>query len=365
MERRTSPGHRSLEMVHDDIRTHPIGPGRHDSGMTRLHTVHIANLGDALQVPAASTLLEAARSAGLPYPHGCRVGRCGACKSRLLSGEVEMLPHTPFSLTAADRERGFILACRAQPRSDCSVAWLGSDAADHPAREATGRVVSLSRPTPDITILRVALEGAPLSFSAGQFAELSFESCPSRTYSMANHPDDPLLEFHVRRMPGGITSGHVAAGLRVDDPVRLHGPLGHSHLRARRTGTIVAAAGGTGLAPILAILKAAAALRLTQAVRLYLFARDEAGFYAEEEIEALAPSLADFACHRLIGSREARIEAFANALPDLAGASAYVAGSPALVDSASAALTGKGLPAEHIFADAFVTSAELQSEFSC
>lgn len=360
---RTTPGHRSLEMAHD-VGTHPNAPGRQVPGMTRLHTVHIANLGTALQVPEEATLLETVRAAGLPYPHGCRIGRCGACKTKLLSGEVELLPHTPFSLTAADRERGFILACRAQPRSDCAVAWLGSDAAEHPSRDASGRVTSLSRPAPDVTILRIALEGAPLSFSAGQFAELSFEHCPPRTYSMANHPADPLLEFHVRHMPGGIASGHVAAGLRVGDSVQLRGPMGSSHLRARRTGTIVAAAGGTGLAPILSILKAAAALRLAQAVRLYLFARDEAGFYAGDEVEALAPLLPDFACRRLTGSRDARIAAFAEALPDMAGASAYVAGSVALVDSASAVLTAKGLPAEHIFADAFVTSAELQAELS-
>lgn len=326
--------------------------------MTR-YAVHVANLDATLQVSADSTVLAAAQSAGLPYPYGCRTGRCGACKSRLLSGEIELLPHTPFSLTARDRELGLILACRAQPRSDCSVAWLGSDSADDPLRDLDGRVVSLSRPTSDITVLHIAIEGDPLSFSAGQYAELGFAGCPARTYSMANHPDDPTLEFHIRHMPGGVASGHVATGLQPGDAVQIRGPMGTAHLRTRRTGPIVAVAGGTGLAPILSILRAAAALRLNQPVRLYLFAGDQAGFYGNKEIEASTAELADFACHRLTGSREARLEAFAGKLPDLAGASAYVAGSPRLVDAANAVLAERGLAEEDVFADAFVTSAEL------
>lgn len=322
--------------------------------------VHVANLATSLSVPADVTILQAALSAGLAYPHGCQIGRCGACKSRLLSGEVEQLAHTPFALTAADRERGFVLACRAQPRSDCTISWLGSDATEHPLRKASGRVASLEYPVPDIAILQIALDGPQLAFSAGQYAELSFDGCPARNYSMANHPHDSLLEFHVRHVPGGRTSSHVLEKMVPGDRVQLQGPLGTAHLRVRRTGPILAVVGGTGLAPILSILKAAAALKLTQPVRLYRFARDASGFYGGAELDTLVSALPDFACRQIFSRRDERLAEFAASLPDLTGATAYAAGSPALVDATSAILTEHGLPPERIFADAFFTTADQQ-----
>ena len=99
--------------------------------MTGMHRVAIANCGATIAVAADATILQAALAEGIAYPHGCQMGRCGTCKSRLIEGVVDLLPHTPFSLTAADKARGLVLACRAQPRSDCRVAWLGSDSADH------------------------------------------------------------------------------------------------------------------------------------------------------------------------------------------------------------------------------------------
>lgn len=326
--------------------------------MTRSHAVYVANTSDTLAVAEQCTILDAAESAGLAFPRGCRVGRCGACKSRLLSGEVELLPHTPFSLTALEREQGMILACRARPRSDCVVAWLGNDAEQHQRRKATGRVVSKERPTADVTVLRIALEGAPLAFQPGQYAELSFCSGPGRMYSMASHPRDDVLEFHIRWMQGGLVSGHVAESVRVGDEVSLFGPMGSAHLRLRRPGPIVAIAAGTGLAPILSILRTAAALQLRQPVHLFRLARDEAAFYAQAQIDTLAPALAHFTCHRLVGPRRERLAALAASLPDLTGAIAYVAGSPELVDAASAVLAATGLPGENIFADAFATRAD-------
>ncbi|WP_342359289.1 2Fe-2S iron-sulfur cluster-binding protein [Terrarubrum flagellatum] len=92
------------------------------------HRVLIPAIDRALEVGEEQTILEVALASGVAYPHGCRRGRCGSCKSRLIEGEVDLLPHTPFSLTEADKQNGLILACRARPRSDCSVAWLNEPA---------------------------------------------------------------------------------------------------------------------------------------------------------------------------------------------------------------------------------------------
>lgn len=92
----------------------------------------------SLEVQEGQTILDAALAAGIPYPHGCRSGRCGSCKSRLIEGEVELLQHSRFALSEEEKADGLILACRAVPQTDAAVAWLGSD--DDDAVEAPRRV---------------------------------------------------------------------------------------------------------------------------------------------------------------------------------------------------------------------------------
>ena len=59
------------------------------------------------------TLLDAALAAGVPYPHGCRTGECGSCKTRLLSGDVSMTAYDGVVLSQSERAEGLILVCRA------------------------------------------------------------------------------------------------------------------------------------------------------------------------------------------------------------------------------------------------------------
>lgn len=61
-----------------------------------MKTVSLPQIHRRVPVAEGGTVLEAALRAGAPFPHGCRSGRCGSCKSELLSGEVEMLQHSPF-----------------------------------------------------------------------------------------------------------------------------------------------------------------------------------------------------------------------------------------------------------------------------
>ena len=92
-------------------------------------TIHLPQIDRSIAVAEGETVLQAALASGIAYPHGCRMGRCGACKSRLISGEVDLLKHTPFSLTEEEKAVGLTLACRAIPLSDVVIGWLnGADA---------------------------------------------------------------------------------------------------------------------------------------------------------------------------------------------------------------------------------------------
>jgi ferredoxin len=87
--------------------------------------IRIGNTSATVSCAAEQTILRAALAAGLDYPYGCASGNCGACISQLDAGQVSMLPRSDTSLSPAQAAAGQTLACRALPRSDVAITWLG------------------------------------------------------------------------------------------------------------------------------------------------------------------------------------------------------------------------------------------------
>lgn len=319
-----------------------------------------------LVVEDGKTILDAALEAGIPYPHGCKSGRCGSCKSRLIEGEVDLLQHSRFALTEDEKADGMILACRALPKTDVAVAWLGNDDDDAvpPTRKLTAAVTLIEDLTHDIRRVRVApLDGEPLLFTAGQYAQVGFDGVPARSYSMANRHGDTELEFHIRRVPGGTTSGHVHTALKVGDRATLEVPLGSSYLRQHHTGPILCIAGGSGLAPVKSIVETALAHGMKQPIHLYFGVRSERDLYMVEHFQTLAAwhsnltftavlsEQGDITQHRSGFVTQAVIEDFS----EFDGWKAYVAGPPPMVDAAMEATFARGLRREDMHADVFFT----------
>lgn len=331
-------------------------------------TVKIRQFDGDLAVEMGQTILEAALARDLPYPHGCQSGNCGACKSELLSGEVEMSPYSEFALTEQEKESGLILACRSVPWSDCEVRFLDADdVVAHPSRRLSCKVVALANATHDIRVVRMEiLSGGPFDFSAGQYAKIEFSGLPPRDYSMANRPDEKILEFHIRLLPGGAVTPYVSNQLKVGETVKVSGPYGTSYLRDKHTGPIVALAGGSGMAPIKSIVETALAQGMQQPIAFYFGARAERDLYLEGYFQALAErhgnlkfipvlSQADGPTSRRTGFLA---DAVRNDFATLDGVKAYLAGPPVMVETATAALTELGVRRQDCHADAFYTEAE-------
>ena len=246
------------------------------------------------------TILAAALRAGVPYPCGCRSGNCGACKSTLAAGEIEMSPYSDYALSKAERGAGLILACRAVPWSDCEVAWLeADDVAMHPIRHLDCEVTEVAQATHDIRIVRMAIQaGGPFDFSAGQYASVIFDPArpaklPPRDFSMANRPGGDTLEFHIRLMAGGAVTPYVANSLKPGERGRVVGPYGNAFYRPRHAGPILAIAGGSGLAPIKSTVEEALARGARQPIHLYFGVRAERDVYLEDYFRALAAKQAN------------------------------------------------------------------------
>lgn len=320
--------------------------------------------GTPVPVRAGQTLLDAALAAGIAMPYGCRVGGCGTCRCRLLKGHVRELTESAYLLDESELAAGTILACQSVPLGDVALAVDRAAAATR--RQVTGRIVAQARLAPTITRLTVALDQG-LPFRPGQHALVTLASLPgiTRSYSFAAPPRAvPVVEFHVRHVPGGAFSEHLAARDRVGEGVIVDGPLGEFTLRDGEAPLLIVTT-GTGLAPVLAMLEAAAEAGDTRAATLLHGARTREDLHALDRIDAIArrwrgpfsfvPVLsrpgADW-----VGAR-GRVTDHLDALVGPA-VEAYLCGVPAMVDAAAARLGSLGVPRARIHAERFATEAD-------
>lgn len=324
---------------------------------------HTARINDTeITVGPRETLLQAALREGLPFPNSCRVGGCGSCKCRLVEGEVDELTESGYLLSADELDRGTILACQSRPRSAVRIEV-------ELAREAVpGEIVEQTRLTHDITALTVQLDAA-LDYRPGQFARLTLDGLDdvTRSYSFATPPSaDGRVQFFVRHVPGGRFSGHVHREDLVGQGLAVEGPDGDFWLREGEAPLILVA-GGSGLAPILALLQAAADAGCARPATLLFGARTRRDLYALDAIEAIAERWnASFHFVPVLSEVDdddewpgARGLVTAHIGAHLAPRShAYLCGPPAMVDAAIDVLAERGVDRDDMHFDRFTTRAD-------
>lgn len=330
-------------------------------------TVTLATFDTTVDVGMGQTLLDAALAAGVDYPHSCKAGNCSACKSKLLSGEVDLMPYSEFALSDEDRDAGYILACRCMVWEDSTVVTVGVDDVGDEAQNTEARIRSVESVTHDIKRITLeAADGALPRFKPGQFANLGFTDLPGRDYSMAGSADDPVWEFHIRRMAGGWASHYVADRLTVGERVLVKGPMGDAFLRTDHDGPILAVAGGSGMAPIKSIVEAALSTDANRHVHMYFGVRDERDLYLTDHFLKLVdryPNLRFTPVLSEVSEPSERRTGFVHHavehdIDDLDGFKAYMAGPPVMVEATHAMLVGRGVRAADIHADAFYSTAD-------
>lgn len=206
------------------------------------------------------TLLRAGLRAGLGFPYECNSGSCGTCKVELLEGGIHSLRPDAPGLSERDRAKNRVLACQAQPTSDCTIkVRLREENIPHhrPARFAA-TLAGHRDLTHDMREFRFAVSGSP-GFLPGQYALFYMPGLEApRTYSMSNVDDGSgEWQFIVRRVPGGIGTAALFDKVAIGSAVPLDGPYGLAFLRTDSPRNIVCVAGGSGLAPILSIVRGA------------------------------------------------------------------------------------------------------------
>jgi CDP-4-dehydro-6-deoxyglucose reductase len=315
------------------------------------------------------TILDAALRQGLTLPYGCKDGACGACKGKLLSGTVDH--GKGQALEDDEKAAGMTLFCCARAQSDLVIESRQIAAAgDIPVKTLPARIEKLERLATDVIALHLKLPASErLQFLAGQYIDILMKDGRRRSFSLANAPhDDALLQLHVRHVPGGAFTDPLFSTMKVKDILRFNGPHGSFFLREDSDRPMILLAGGTGFAPIKAIVEHALAEKCTREMVVYWGARAHADLYMDDLPRAWAaehanlryvPVLSEPAAGDAWTGRTGLVhQAVMADFPDLSGHQVYACGAPGMIEAARRDFADTcRLPEEEFFADAFTYSA--------
>lgn len=333
------------------------------------YQVTVQPSGRQFAAEADETILDAALRHGLTMPYGCKDGACGACKGKVQEGQVDHGKAQPHALTDAEKAAGLTLYCCARAQTDVVVECRQiTSASEIPVKTLPARIEKIEKLAPDVIDLHLRLPSSErLQFLAGQYIDILLKDGKKRSFSLANAPhDDAVLQLHIRHVPGGLFTEQVFTTMKAKDILRFNGPHGGFFLREDSEKPIIFVAGGTGFAPIKAIVEHAIAEECMRPMVIYWGAKARVDLYQHALPEQWA------AAHAHIGyvpvlSEPAAADAWTGRsgfvhqavladFPDLSGHQVYACGSPAMIDAAKRDFIAQGLPEEEFFSDAFTFS---------
>lgn len=334
----------------------------------------IQPFGARFEVPPGQTLLEAALQNNVPFPHDCTVGTCGACKCRLKEGRVKAITDFGYTLSSEEMQAGYILACQAVPRDEVTVIEVEDVQAMPPVAEYRGRIRSRTALTHDIERVTIALEGR-MPFIAGQYANVAAPGLErARSYSFASPPapdGNAEIDLFVRKVPGGAFTAGLFGGQFDKLTLAVDGPHGSFFLRDG-AGPMMCIAGGSGLAPLISLLKDACNKGIRRRCVLLFGGRSQRDLYALDEIAEIAaawgenfrfiPVLSEEpADSDWTGARGLVTHAIAGALPESnwQQVQGYLCGPPGMIDAAIGVMIPLGVDIGAIHYDKFTDQSHV------
>jgi ferredoxin-NADP reductase/ferredoxin len=331
--------------------------------------------GEQLRFECATdqNLLEAAASAHIVLPAQCGRGSCGTCYADVTHGDFTLGKHNAAALPADDAAKGGTLLCCTFPRSDLRISLPF----DHD-RILIGEIKIRNAEITAVdsvgeNTLRLELRLAPnedgggsvAEFEPGQFMELEVPGQDiRRAYSLSNISNwEGRLEFLIRLQPGGLFSTWLREQAAVGQTLIVHGPKGAFGLYESGLRPRWFVAGGTGLAPMLSMLRRMAELQEPHPARLYFGANRAEELFCQTELKALQAELPQLQVIFCVwkpddlwqGYCGTPVDALAQDLADAAVLpDIYLCGPPALIDAAEAAARAKGVPDKQVLSERFL-----------
>ncbi|MEM7054036.1 MAG: CDP-6-deoxy-delta-3,4-glucoseen reductase [Pseudomonadota bacterium] len=328
------------------------------------NTIQIQSSQRSFTTKEGETVLTAALRQGVMLPYSCKNGTCASCKCVLVEGRVHYPYNPPAALNQQDLKTAQMLACQAVADGDVLIeATEIEQVADIPVRKLPARVEQIDALTEDVRRIRLKLpKGQRLQFLAGQYMDILLPGGKRRAFSIASSPSEQeFIELHVKYVDGGGFTGHVFDGMKPGEILRLEGPLGMFFVRLNSPRPILMMGGGTGFAPLKAMIEDLIHAGDDRPITLYWGVRTEADLYANELIEGFAEQHPNFHYAPVLsepandwtGATGFVHEVLLNEHAELSAFEIYMSGPPAMVHSARKAFLATGITEDHLHYDSF------------
>lgn len=316
-----------------------------------------------LQTEDGESVLDTLLRNGIDAPYSCKVGVCQTCIMQCSNGQLP--EDAQVALKPNLREQGYFLTCQCYADKDLDIKLAESE-----ELFVSAKLVEKEYLSP--TVCRLRLQTAtPLFYHAGQFINIKRTDGLIRSYSLASLPsEDNSLELHVKRMDNGDMSHWITSQFKIGDSVEIDGPVGDCYYSSgTSTQSMLLVGSGTGLAPLIGILRDALHNNHSGPIYLYHAAFSEEELYMDKEIKALIsnannvnykPVVTKHMTENYVVSGRACEVALLDH-PDLNDWQVFICGAPAMVNfmQQRAYLAGAGMQCIHT--DPF-ESKELRAE---
>ncbi len=321
-----------------------------------------------LAVEEGETILDAALRAGLNLPHSCKGGHCAACRARLISGEVRYPAGPPLGITAAEAAGGYALLCQAHaasPELTVEIREIRPPVPEERIQSLPCRIERMEALAPGVMAVYLRLPSAEtFNFVAGQYLDIMLPQNRRRSFSIANPPHDAqFIELHIRRVAGGEFTQQLFAGMKEKTLLRIEGPLGQFWFREESPRPALLIGGGTGYAPLRAMLHHLLERGDRRPLHLYWGAQTRADLYEDAMLREMTQRYPNLAYTPVLSNATPLDEwqgrsgwvheaAFADH-PRLADYDVYASGPPVMVEAVRRHFSEQGLPADQLFFDSF------------
>jgi CDP-4-dehydro-6-deoxyglucose reductase len=319
--------------------------------------------GRVFQARGDEPVLTAALREHLNLPHSCKTGSCAVCRVRVIRGGFAYPRGRPLGISTEEEAAGHALICQAHALEDLVIEIREiRHVTDVEIRELPCRIERMKRLAPDVMGLWLRLPAIEkFTWQCGQYVDVMLPGERRRSFSLANPPHDAaLLELHVRRAPGGVFSEQVFTTLGEGALLRIEGPLGHFTYRPGDRPLLLIG-GGTGYAPLKAMIREVLETETRRDVTLFWGARTPADLYEDAWLRELDGRSARFRYRSVLseqaaeGPHESGLVHYAvmRRVAGLAGYDIYAAGPPAMIDAVRTALPFQGADPARIYIDSF------------
>lgn len=242
------------------------------------------------------SIADAAYRQRINIPVDCNDGACGTCKAKWESGDYDPGTYVDDALSEQEAADGYLLACQAKPKQDMVVQIaMTSEAIKTQTQTYRATITEITRHSPKVIRFRLSIPNrGELAYLPGQYVNLAIPGTDeTRSLSFANDAKTDELEFLVKIVPDGVMSMWLAERAKVGDSVDFTGPKGSFFLR-EDDRPVLMVAGGTGLAPMLAMLRTMRRLGSERPVHLVYGATEDADVCELDTLEDLASGLTNF-----------------------------------------------------------------------